>query len=296
MASRPLEFTRGLLARIFPPKAKAEILGPFSRRLQFMSDLHLEICQQYAAFDFPATAPFLVLGGDIGRLVDYDGYLAFLVRQATRYKRVFLVLGNHEFYGMSFDEGLERAQQLVCEPELAGKVTLLQQSRYELDLTDAEGGLRVVILGCVLWSRIAAESAETIGMTVSDFKQIRGWTVVSHNDAHTADVKWLRTEMERMRCEETGEKNVVIVVVTHHAPRRQPPQVGVCHGSAVQAWRCGRGLQPDQILGLWSYALDYGSYCRHWGAPREQPARLRLPWEHASDRSRSRRPCAGAYL
>ncbi|KAF1951786.1 hypothetical protein CC80DRAFT_495925 [Byssothecium circinans] len=214
MASRSLKSLCGLMSPIFPLKAKAK--AKTSRRLQFMSDLHLEIGQQYMSFDFPTTAPFLVLGGDIGRLVDYDGYLAFLQRQATRYERVFLVLGNHEFYGMSYGEGLERAGQLVCEPALAGKTTLLQQGRYELDLP----GARVIILGCVLWSRIAAESAERVAMAVSDFKQIRGWTVDAHNAAHAADLAWLQAEMECIQREKSGERERerVVVVITHHAP------------------------------------------------------------------------------
>jgi hypothetical protein len=68
-------------------------------RVQNLSDLHLEVGQQYATFTFPATAPFLLLAGDIGRLIDYDAYRSFLELQVARYKKVFLVLGNHEFYG-----------------------------------------------------------------------------------------------------------------------------------------------------------------------------------------------------
>ncbi|KAJ4865490.1 calcineurin-like phosphoesterase domain-containing protein [Trichoderma breve] len=66
-------------------------------RIQILSDLHLEIGQQYMSYTFPVTAPFLLLAGDIGRLVDYGNYKAFLEMQASRYKKVFLVLGNHEF-------------------------------------------------------------------------------------------------------------------------------------------------------------------------------------------------------
>ncbi|KAI3391898.1 hypothetical protein diail_6638 [Diaporthe ilicicola] len=67
-----------------------------------MSDLHLEVGQQYLTFNFDVTAPNLVLAGDIGRLVDYDGYVSFWQKQTARYNRMFLVLGNHEFYGTPF--------------------------------------------------------------------------------------------------------------------------------------------------------------------------------------------------
>lgn len=83
---------------------------PPSPLFQYMSDLHLEVGQQYLTFDFDPRAPYLILAGDIGRLVDYESYLAFLRKQMARYERVFLVLGNHEFYGTSFEAGVARAR------------------------------------------------------------------------------------------------------------------------------------------------------------------------------------------
>ncbi|KAI9754208.1 MAG: hypothetical protein M4579_004805 [Chaenotheca gracillima] len=78
-----------------------------------MSDLHLEVGLQYGSFHIPYKAPYLVLAGDIGRLVDYEAYLGFLRRQCGQFVRVFLVLGNHEFFGMSRAEGLQKAILVV---------------------------------------------------------------------------------------------------------------------------------------------------------------------------------------
>jgi hypothetical protein len=39
---------------------------------QVLSDLRLEIGQQYSSFKFPVTAPCLILAEDIGRLIDYE--------------------------------------------------------------------------------------------------------------------------------------------------------------------------------------------------------------------------------
>ena len=63
------------------------------RRVQLLSDLHLEIGQQYLSYTFPASAPFLLLGGDIGRLIDYDGYLKFLEAQVSRLRKKLAELG-----------------------------------------------------------------------------------------------------------------------------------------------------------------------------------------------------------
>lgn len=170
-----------------------------------MSDLHLEVGQQYLSFNFDVTAPNLILAGDIGRLNDYQGYTSFLQRQIVRYERVFLVLGNHEFYGLSFEDGLARARALEKEPVLESKVVLLQQNIFNLD--DDR-----VVLGCCLWSFVPEDSALRIAAAVNDFKRIEGWTIEKHNSAHSKDLAWLRQEVQRCK------PNAEILVVTHHAP------------------------------------------------------------------------------
>lgn len=171
-----------------------------------MSDLHLEVGQQYSTFEFDATAPNLILAGDIGRLIDYKGYMSFLQKQVPRYERVFLVLGNHEFYGLSFDDGLARARALEEEPVLEGKVFLLQQDTFAFD-DDL-----VVVMGCSLWSLIPKSSAPAIAGVVNDFKKIEGWSIEKHNAAHSEDLAWLRREVQRRK------PHTKVLVVTHHAP------------------------------------------------------------------------------
>ena len=185
--------------------------GP-STSFQFMSDLHLEVGQQYNTFNFPATAPYLILAGDIGRLIDYDAYLQFLSRQTARYERVFLVLGNHEFYGMDFATGVSTARRLESEDLLRGKLCLLHQTRQDL------AGGKITVLGCPLWSRIPEEAVEAVRSRVKDFQNIGDWTVERHNEAHETDLQWLKAELGSHSEEESGK---AVVVVTHHAPSIQ---------------------------------------------------------------------------
>lgn len=152
-----------------------------------MSDVHLEVGQQYSSFEFPATAPFLILAGDIGRLIDYDAYLKFLSRQTERYDRVFLVLGNHEFYGLDFDTGLSTARELEKESCLGGKLYLLQQGRFDME------GSPITILGCTLWSHVPDEAKAAVEGKVSDFRKIKDWSVENHNAAHKSDMECLAT-------------------------------------------------------------------------------------------------------
>lgn len=82
---------------------------------QINSDLHLEIGQQYSSFEIKPSADYLILAGDIGRLIDYEDFLGFLRIQTAQFKLVFLVLGNHEFYGDTFEAGLQNARRLERE-------------------------------------------------------------------------------------------------------------------------------------------------------------------------------------
>ncbi|ROT39718.1 hypothetical protein SODALDRAFT_339161 [Sodiomyces alkalinus F11] len=165
---------------------------PVQRCFQFMSDLHLELGQQYDAFDFPAVAPYLT----------------------ERYQRVFLVLGNNEFHGMDHATGISTAKKLENEPLLDGKLTLLHRTRSDVD----HGQTVVSVLGCTLWSRIRDDAADQVRSKVKDFQSIQGWTVERHNAEHEADVQWLKNEIGLIA---RDEPNNVVIVITHHAPAIQ---------------------------------------------------------------------------
>lgn len=184
--------------------------------LQVVSDLHLEIGQQYSSFQLDAKAPYLILAGDVGRFQDYHGFLTFLQEQCRKFMKVIMVMGNHEFYGRSRSEGLETAERLQAESSLNGRFIILNRGR--LDLSED-----VTILGCTLQSHISAASRKIVATTVQDFSKIREWTVGDHNNEHAKDVAWLRNEITKIRETEKAAPSASrrkVVVVTHHAPCR----------------------------------------------------------------------------
>ncbi|KAH7140844.1 Metallo-dependent phosphatase-like protein [Dactylonectria macrodidyma] len=185
---------------------------PCGRQVQIMSDLHLELNRQYADFDFAVKAPLLVLGGDIGRLIDYEAFLGFLARQTARFDRVFLVLGHHEFYEMSYDEGIAAARRLEREEVLEGKLVLLDRDRWDDEAS------QLTVLGCTLWSDVPAEAEADVAMRVSDYKMIAGWTVARHNECHDRDLSWLKATLTDLDTLEPRSEERLILVVTHHAP------------------------------------------------------------------------------
>ncbi|KFX94456.1 hypothetical protein V490_04356 [Pseudogymnoascus sp. VKM F-3557] len=215
------------------PRKKAEF--------QVMSDLHLEIANEYATFSIPSVAPYLILAGDIGQLANMASFHAVLRTQCRQFSRVFLVLGNHEFYGLSRDEGLRRAEELEKEPGMLGRLTVLNRTRVTLE----ENG--ITILGCTLHSLIPPEAEEAVRDRVKDFQKIEDWTIERHNKEHALDVAWLESEIIDIR----GDKSTMdhqIVVVTHHAPTVQgsssPLHAGNPWGSAFATDLLGNKDKP----------------------------------------------------
>jgi predicted phosphodiesterase len=191
-----------------------------SQSFQILSDLHLEVGQQYSTFEIPPSAPYLVLAGDIGLLTNYEAYLAFLARQTQRFKKVFLVLGNHEFYGLLFTAGLEQARKLEVEPILQGRMILLHQKRFDVPNSS------ISILGCTLWSKIPDDAQQVVQMKVADFRKITDWSAASHNDAYDTDLSWLRNQVAELQKASDGSLKKkaperTIVIITHHAPSTQ---------------------------------------------------------------------------
>ncbi|KAI4157950.1 MAG: hypothetical protein LQ342_007876 [Letrouitia transgressa] len=186
-----------------------------------MSDLHLEVGQQYQGFNIPAKAPFLVLAGNVGNLIHYDLYLAFLKIQCTNFERVFFVLGSREFAGTSHQEGIRLAKSLAAEEILEGKLSVLHRERVDMDC--------VTVLGCTLNSHIAPKYFDSVTASTKEFSEIENWTVQDHNQEHRFDVDWLVEEINKIHAN-TAEKKWRIVVITHHAPIKKM----VCKSSTAE--------------------------------------------------------------
>lgn len=210
-------------------------------RFQLLSDLHLELSPDPIP-KIPHTAPHLILAGDINKLApsNYPAYLAFLTSLAPHYERIFLILGNHEFYGGSIDEGLDAARRLEGEEALRGRVCVMWRRRVDLDIDrngqdgdkEGEGRGKVTVLGCTMWSHIPSDSRKRVSLGINDFRQIDDWTVDGHNAAHAADVAWLKAQLTDIAAENRAaaaaagpgvekEKRRVLII-THHVPTLSP--------------------------------------------------------------------------
>jgi hypothetical protein len=119
-------------------------------------------------------------------------------------------LGNHEFYGLDYHSGLEKARRLVEEPSLADNVILLHKTRWD----DSNSAL--TIIGCTLWSAIPEELSMLIESKINDFKKIDGWTAQKHSEIHAEEVAWLREQIAQATEDQSPKRR--LLVATHHAP------------------------------------------------------------------------------
>ncbi|KAL2266318.1 hypothetical protein VTJ83DRAFT_5670 [Remersonia thermophila] len=197
--------------------------------LQILSDLHLEAFKEYKEFKIVPKAPNLALLGDIGVLVSEhrDDFLAFLKTQLRQFKTVLLVPGNHETYGLSWDETISifsafaDAVRTSLGPSL-GEFVLLNRAAVRLPPPHND----VIVLGCSLFSRVpdADEDEEVrtaIAARLNDFRQTRGnWDLDAHTAAHVRDLAWLNEQVTAL--EQAGDDKTKIAILTHWSPTRDP--------------------------------------------------------------------------
>ena len=190
-------------------------------KIQYMSDLHLEIRPGFRIAPGEVAAPFLVLAGDIGDPASAE-YASFMKDCAGKYECVFVVLGNHEHYGKCTAETKALARS-VCDACGSG-VGLLDRSSHQI----AEG---LKIVGTTLWSRVDVRDAYEVQCSVADYRRIKDVRSVSCSNAlHDEDAAWLRAEIEMAEVDGTG-----LVVVTHHAPSLNGTSAARHSGSSLES-------------------------------------------------------------
>jgi predicted phosphohydrolase len=150
-------------------------------KLQILSDVHLEMGQ---TLETPVMAPHLALLGDIGNPWQ-PSYAAFMAEQSAKFETVFVVLGNHEYYGATL-KGARAQARKVCNA--LPNVRLLCEEAVDV------GEYR--ILGTTLWSRVDPLDAYEVSCSISDFRRIRGWSLCAHNEEHERCATWLNVALE----------------------------------------------------------------------------------------------------
>ena len=176
-------------------------------KIQYASDLHLELSgnSKYVKdIPFEVTGDILVLAGDTAYLRDKNlPDSKFWKWASENYRKVFLVPGNHEYYG--FGDVLENGDS--WSREILPNVHYHQNKVVRVDDTD--------FILSTLWSQINPANEFAIWQGMSDFYQIRyggkPFMPGHFNDEHRKCLEFIKKSVA-----ESNAKH--IVVVTHHLP------------------------------------------------------------------------------
>ena len=179
-------------------------------KIKLLSDLHLE----FGSFD-AGEGEVLILAGDIVNVKEMQKdspqgkyYIKFLEKCANSYKKVFMVLGNHEFY---FDDIEKTAKALKTFIDVEGSnITLLDNSKEEFN--------GVTFVGCTLWTDYDKENPDA---KLAGLGAMTDYHVIEKGDEGKLvpnDVIELHKQSVAYLDEELKSIKGPVVVVTHHAP------------------------------------------------------------------------------
>ncbi len=111
---------------------------------QYISDIHTEFYKEDQIPVISPNAEYLILAGDVGIPSGKTAelYFNFLNECSNSFKKVFLIMGNHE----SYYENISNTK-INIKNNLPKNVIFLDKTRYDINES-------VTILGCTLWSNI----------------------------------------------------------------------------------------------------------------------------------------------
>ena len=204
-------------------------------RVNVISDLHID----FADLTLPG-GDVLILSGDIFEaknlkkemynpemiLLEHerqdrrpDRFYRFLLEECSqKYRKVIMVMGNHEFYRSVFQKTYEHIKS-----QLPDNVYLLEKESLELD--------GVLFLGATLWTDMNKQDALTIYHmqgAMNDYRQITMLNEERHVyhrlqpeytvKEHLKTLDYFKNVLAENRQREGGA--LPVVVVTHHSPSK----------------------------------------------------------------------------
>jgi len=233
--------------------------------VQFVSDIHLEFRKERQVAELidglVPHAPYLVLAGDIGN-PSQPSYARFLEAASKRFAHVFLVAGNHEFYGSTIEKTLGDIRSVVAPMP---NVHFLHNEVY-----DAE---EFRIFGGTMWSDVSEHEEATVAELISDYDRIRAFSPSIARNEHHVFVDLLDATLGENR--PSIRAPPPLIVVSHHLPRLSliHPRY---HGSPLNsAFASDVRLAGDPRISAWIYGHThtprYGPrfFCNPVGYPGE---------------------------
>jgi len=168
-------------------------------KIQYISDIHLEYYSTLPKIE--SIGDVLVLAGDIGFPFSLL-YKEFLIDINNKFKKIFLIAGNHEFYSIgknrdkSMEELEDRIKSIIIDNSL-DNISYLDNS-YE----DYQG---FRFCGTTLWTQIKDPNYLT-----NDFKYIKNMNIEFRNELFQINCEFIEDIIKI--------SNLPIIMITHHLP------------------------------------------------------------------------------
>ena len=177
-------------------------------KIQVISDIHLEFHDNIPEILLDETfvkAPYLFLLGDIAIPKKHPTkWMQFMTHMASKYTKVFYLIGNHESYGYSIEKTVSFIKEKL--QSLDNVFYLEAGIKYELE--------DYIVVGCTLWTDIDLGTAllmnDMQNIKTEDYKRL---PVEKLQEWHHRDKTWLETVLPNIT--ENASK---VIVVTHHMP------------------------------------------------------------------------------
>jgi len=175
-------------------------------KIQYCSDLHLENASNR---DFLQQSPIkpegeiLILAGDTIHIGQSEPYQAFFDRVSRDFEEVYMIPGNHEFYGGADPTAFSVPMKIKVRDNvfLVNNMSIVHKN--------------VNFVFTTLWSLIQLRNSMLAEQNIPDFKFIKSGgeslTVVRYNHLFRQSYKFLEGAIERKKAEN-------VVIVTHHLP------------------------------------------------------------------------------
>eukprot|EP00761_Pharyngomonas_kirbyi_P013396 gb/GECH01013425.1/.p1 GENE.gb/GECH01013425.1/~~gb/GECH01013425.1/.p1 ORF type:complete len:269 (+),score=69.16 gb/GECH01013425.1/:1-807(+) len=218
-------------------------------RFQMISDLHLEMGFNVKSMpEIPVKSPVLALLGDIG-YPSKPKYEEFLLHQASRFERVYVVAGNHEYYLAEYYQTQKRIQEICDKKE---NLIFLQER------SDIFDGHRIV--GTTLWSYIPEDTRQMAEHAMNDYR-------LAHINTSGPDHHYITERNEKKRrlsaddtvgffqrektfiekeIESARQEGQPVVVLTHHAPSTRRTSAPEHDGSTLN---CAFASNLEHMMG-----------------------------------------------
>lgn len=179
------------------------VIATNSKKIHYASDLHLELNGNVPRPLQNLDANILILAGDICSYAERDNFSQYLddVRSSCEFTDIIYVLGNHEYYGLYYDEAIELWSEF-CQSH---NITLLNDSA-----TTTACGLN--IYGSTLWTDLnQGNSANYVAKRLNDFSKIGNFSCGRAFYIHSKSKEALLTSLD-CNC------STIDLIVTHHCP------------------------------------------------------------------------------